>query len=171
MTARGLSAAALAALAIAGCGADAASAPTPSTTAAPSPAATPSTTTSTPSTPSRVAVLHDPRAPSTLALRRAVRAFFVSYVAYIYGDDERLPAPATEQLQRELAASGPVAGLEDLHPRLRELRVAPISADVWAVSASVDDGRKDGQLQTIPARMRRVDGRWQATSVAAGEQQ
>jgi hypothetical protein len=40
-----------------------------------------------------------------------------------------------------------------------------------AVVALVDDGRSSGQLQEIPAQLRLVDGRWQATSVAAGEQE
>jgi hypothetical protein len=170
MTARALTAAALATLAIAGCGADGASTPPPkASTAAAAPSSSSTTATAPAPRPAAVAVLDDPRAPSTPALRRAARAFFAGYVAYIYGEDDRLPAPATEQLRRELAATGPVAGLEDLRPRLRELRLAPISVDVWAVSASVDDGREDGQLQTIPARMTRVDGRWLASSVAEGE--
>jgi hypothetical protein len=176
MTVRALTAAAAitAAIALAGCGMDDAST-SPATTAATSAAAPrstpapPSTTASGPVTP--VPVLDDPRAPSTPALRRAVRAFFARCVAYVYGTGEDLPSPATEQLRAQLAARGPVPGLEDLHPRLRELRVEPISADVVAVSASVDDGRKDGELQAIPARMRRIDGHWQATSVAAGEQE
>ncbi len=175
MTARALTAAAAiaAAIALAGCGLDTSTQPPATTTTtaavkAPSPASTATNATS-PAAP--VPVLDDPRAPSSPALRRAVRAFFTSYVAYVYGHDRRLPAPASEQLQAQLAARGPIAGLEDLHPRLRELRVAPIAADLAAVSASVDDGRKDGQLQEIPARMRLADGHWQATSVAAGEQE
>lgn len=179
MTARALTAAAAitAAIALTGCGIDdGASTPPPTTTTASvptqkSPPAPSSTTSTTTAAATPVPVLDDPRAPSTPALRRAVRAFFTSYVAYVYGADPRLPAPASDQLQAQLTARGPIAGLEDLHPRLRELRVAPIAADLAAVSASVDDGRKDGQLQEIPARMRLVDGQWQATSVAAGEQE
>jgi hypothetical protein len=171
MTARALTAAAAiaAAIALASCGSD--STPTASssvTIGASTSSSTPTSTTWTrPAAP--VPVLDDPRAPSPPALRRAVRAFFTSYVAYVYGHDRRLPAPATEQLRAQLAARGPIVGLEDLHPRLRELRVAPISAGLAAVSASVDDGRGDGQLQEIPARMRLVDGRWQVASVASGE--
>ena len=178
MTARALTtAAAIAAtIALAGCGMDDDSPPAPATTTATvaaqesTPAPTTSTaTTTTAATP--VPVLDDPRAPSAPALRRAVRAFLTSYVAYVYGADAELPAPASEQLRAQLAARGPIAGLEDLHPRLRELRVAPIAADLAVVSASLDDGRKDGELQEIPARMRHIDGQWQATSVAAGEQE
>jgi hypothetical protein len=176
MTARALTAAAAiaAAIALAGCGVDDASTPTvPATTAtvATREATPPATTSTTPVPAAAVPVLDDPRAPSTPALRHAARAFFTAYVAYIYGTDPRLPAPATEQLQAQLAARGPITGLEHLHPRLRELRVAPIAADLTAVSASVDDGRKSGELQEIPARMRLIDGQWQAVSVAAGERE
>jgi hypothetical protein len=176
MTARALTAAAAiaATIALAGCGLDDASTPTVAATTATvaTHEATPPATTSTTTTPlAPVQVLDDPRAPSTPALRRAVRDFFTAYVAYIYGTDQRLPAPATEQLQAQLAARGPITALEHLHPSLRELRVAPIATGLAAVSASVDDGRKSGELQEIPARMRLIDGQWQAVSVAAGEQE
>jgi hypothetical protein len=190
MTTRALTAAAAitAVLALVGCGSD--QAPAPSQTVATSTSSSTPTTTTPRAVPAIVprALVEDPRHPSTPALRTAARDFFLSYVAYVYGHATAVPGPASEDLASQLRAQGPVPGLEDLHPVIARLLlrdVTPRSATVvalgdggrarrrWSrpatVVALVDDGRPSGQLQEIPAQLRLIDGRWQATTVAAGE--
>jgi hypothetical protein len=174
MTARALTAVAAiaAAIALAGCGNDP-PAPPPSATTMPSTSSTTSTTTPSAAVPAIVprALVEDPGHPSTPALRAAARDFFLSYVAYVYGHALAVPGPATEDLASQLRAQGPVPGLEQLHPVIARLLLRDVTPRSVAVVALVDDGRSSGQLQEIPAQLRLVDGRWQATSVAAGEQE
>jgi hypothetical protein len=180
VTARALAAAAAAAivavLALAGCGGDPAAAPSVTT-----PASTSSATRSTPTTetaetaggvPAIVprALVEDPGHTSTPALRSATRDFFLSYVAYVYGHATAVPGPAVDDLVSQLRAQGPVPGLEQLHPVIARLLLRDVTPRSASVVALVDDGRASGQLQEIPARLRLLDGRWQATSVATGEQ-
>jgi hypothetical protein len=117
------------------------------------------------------ALVEDPGHPSTPALRAAARDFFLSYVAYVYGRASAVPGPAAEELARKLRAQGRVPGLEDLHPVIARLLLRDVTARSATVVALVDDGRPSGQLQGIPAQLRLIDERWQATSVAAGEQE
>jgi len=174
MTARALTAAAAitAVLALAGCGSDHAPAPAPSQTVAASTSASTPTTTTAPAVPAIVprALVEDPGHPSTSSLRAAARGFFLSYVAYVYGHAARVPGPASEDLAGQLRAQGPVPGLEDLHPVIARLLLRDVTPRSATVVALVDDGRPSGQLQEIPAQLRLIDGRWQATTVAAGEQ-
>jgi hypothetical protein len=174
MTARALTAVAAigAAIALAGCGNDP-PAPPPSATTMPSTSSTTSTTTPSAAVPAIVprALVEDPGHPSKPALRAAARDFFLSYVAYVYGHATAVPGPATEDLASQLRAQGPVPGLEQLHPVIARLLLRDVTPRSVAVVALVDDGRSSGQLQEIPAQLRLVDGRWQATSVAAGEQE
>jgi hypothetical protein len=178
MSARAVTAAAAitALLALAGCGSDpAAPAPAPSATTAAATSSTPQPTTTTTATAVAAvvprALVEDPDHPSTPALRAATRDFFVSYVAYVYGHDTAVPAPAAEDLARQLRAQGPVPGLKQLHPVIARLLLRDVTPRSASVVALVDDGRASGQLQEIPAQLRLIDGRWQATSVAAGEQE
>jgi len=176
MSARPLTAAAAitALLALAGCGSDpAAPAPSATTAAATSSTTQPTTTTTTGTAVAAIvprALVEDPDHPSTPALRAATRDFFVSYVAYVYGHDTAVPAPAAEDLARQLRAQGPVPGLKQLHPVIARLLLRDVTPWSASVVALVDDSRASGQLQEIPARLRLIDGRWQATSVAAGAQ-
>jgi hypothetical protein len=178
MTARDLTAAAAiaAAIALAGCGNDP-SAPAPSATTMPSTSRTSTssttvTTTTAAAAPAIVprALVEDPGHPSTPALRAAARDFFVSYVAYVYGHATAVPGPAAEGVAAQLRAQGPVPGLEQLHPIIARLLLRDVTPRSAAVVALVDDARPSGQLQEIPAQLRLVDGHWQATNVAAGEQ-
>jgi hypothetical protein len=139
----------------------------------PSTSSTTSTTTPSAAVPAIVprALVEDPGHPSKPALRAAARDFFLSYVAYVYGHATAVPGPATEDLASQLRAQGPVPGLEQLHPVIARLLLRDVTPRSVAVVALVDDGRSSGQLQEIPAQLRLVDGRWQATSVAAGEQE
>jgi len=179
MTARALTAAAAitAAITLASCGRD--STPTASSgvtigTSTSSSTPTPTTRTAALAPPARAivprALVEDPGHPSTPALRAAARDFFLSYVAYVYGHATAVPGPAVEDLASRLRAQGPVPGLEDLHPVIARLLLRDVTPRAASVVALVDDGRASGQLQTIPAQLRLIDGRWQATTVAAGEQ-
>ena len=179
MTARAVTAAAAIAgvLALAGCDSDSASTASSGVTiGASTSASTPMSTTRTsaPAPPAPMivprALVEDPGHPSTLALRTAARDFFVSYVAYVYGHATALPGPASEDLASQLRAQGPVPGLEQLHPVIARLLLRDVTPGSASIVALVDDGRASGQLQTIPAQLRLIDGRWQATTVAAGEQ-
>jgi hypothetical protein len=180
MSARAVTAAAAitALLALAGCGSDPATSLTTTAASATTAAATslttqPTTTTTATAVAAIVprALVEDPDHPSTPALRAATRDFFVSYVAYVYGHDTAVPAPAAEDLARQLRAQGPVPGLKQLHPVIARLLLRDVTPRSASVVALVDDGRASGQLQEIPAQLRLIDGRWQATSVAAGEQE
>ena len=177
MTARALTAAAaiVAAIALAGCASDPGASPAPkAATTASTSSTTPATSTTTPAAavPAIVprALVEDPGQPSTPALRTAARDFFLSYVAYVYGQATATPGPAAKDLARQMRAQGPVPGLKHLHPIIARLLLHDVTPRSAAVVALVDDGRPSGQLQQIPAQLRLVDGQWQATSVAAGEQ-
>lgn len=176
MTARALTAAAAiaAAIALAGCGGDPSmSAPSAPTTASTSTTPAATTTAAAAAVPAIVprALVEDPGHPSTRGLRAAARDFFLSYVAYVYGHASAVPGPVVEDLAGQLRAQGPVPGLEHLHPVIARLLLRDVTPRAAAVVALVDDGRSSGQLQEIPAQLRLIDGRWQATTVAAGEQE
>jgi hypothetical protein len=175
MTARALTAAAAiaAAIALACCGSD--STPTDSSSVTIGASTSSSTTRTAAPAPAASAIVpralvEDPGHPSTSALRAAARDFFLSYVAYIYGHATAVPGPAAEDLASQLRAQGAVPGLEQLHPVIARLLLRDVTPRSASVVALVDDGRASGQLQEIPAQLRLIDGRWQVTAVAAGEQ-
>jgi len=102
------------------------------------------------------------------ALGRSAAAFFTSYMTYVYGHGDSIDR-AAPSLRARITDAGPVPGLEHLTPRVIRLLIADQYAKHANVTAIVDDGRRDGSVQQVPAEFRRINGQWLAVSVAGDE--